>query len=99
MGDLTVGPPPLVRLHRECLTGDVFGSGGCDCRLQLDGAMARIADEGRGAIVYLRTGAVPGIGLVADSHEHSIGTQILADLGAAEARHLDVGPAPIAVLA
>ncbi len=44
----------LVRMHSECLTGDVFGSLRCDCGEQLDAAMARIQEEGLGAVVYLR---------------------------------------------
>ena len=55
-------PPPLVRLHSECLTGDVFGSLRCDCGQQLDAALARIAAEGRGALLYLRQEG-RGIGL------------------------------------
>jgi 3,4-dihydroxy 2-butanone 4-phosphate synthase/GTP cyclohydrolase II len=43
----------LVRMHSKCLTGDVFGSHRCDCGLQLDAAMRMIAEEGRGAVVYL----------------------------------------------
>jgi 3,4-dihydroxy 2-butanone 4-phosphate synthase/GTP cyclohydrolase II len=53
----------LVRMHSECLTGDVFHSLRCDCGQQLDTAMRRIAEEGRGAIVYLRQEG-RGIGLV-----------------------------------
>jgi 3,4-dihydroxy 2-butanone 4-phosphate synthase/GTP cyclohydrolase II len=49
-------------MHSECLTGDVFGSRRCDCGAQLDAAMARIAEEGSGAIVYLRQEG-RGIGL------------------------------------
>jgi 3,4-dihydroxy 2-butanone 4-phosphate synthase/GTP cyclohydrolase II len=45
--------PVLVRMHAHCLIGDVFGSNGCDCRATLDGAMAAIAREGRGALIYL----------------------------------------------
>lgn len=52
----------LVRMHSECLTGDVFGSLRCDCGQQLDAAMARIAEVGLGAIVYLRQEG-RGIGL------------------------------------
>lgn len=52
---------PLVRLHSECLTGDVFGSTRCDCGPQLDEALTRIADEG-GAVLYLRQEG-RGIGL------------------------------------
>ncbi len=51
MGDLS-GPPPLVRIHSECLTGDVFHSLRCDCRAQLELSLARIADEGRGLLIY-----------------------------------------------
>src|SRR6476646_885183 len=53
----------LVRVHSECLTGDVFGSMRCDCGLQLDGALAQIAGEGRGVVVYLRGHEGRGIGL------------------------------------
>jgi 3,4-dihydroxy 2-butanone 4-phosphate synthase / GTP cyclohydrolase II len=53
----------LVRVHSECLTGDVFGSFRCDCGSQLDGALARIADEGLGVVVYLRGHEGRGIGL------------------------------------
>ncbi|MDQ4129555.1 MAG: GTP cyclohydrolase II, partial [Actinomycetota bacterium] len=54
----------LVRVHSECLTGDVFRSLRCDCGAQLDLAMARIAEEGRGVVVYLRGHEGRGIGLV-----------------------------------
>jgi GTP cyclohydrolase II len=51
MGDLS-GPPPLVRIHSQCLTGDVFHSLRCDCRMQLEFALERIAEEGRGLLIY-----------------------------------------------
>ncbi|HET8549146.1 MAG TPA: GTP cyclohydrolase II [Bryobacteraceae bacterium] len=51
MGD-TAGDPPLVRVHSECLTGDVFHSLRCDCRAQLELALFRIAEEGRGLLIY-----------------------------------------------
>jgi len=51
MGDLT-GDPPLVRIHSQCLTGDVFHSLRCDCRAQLDIALKSIALEGRGLLIY-----------------------------------------------
>jgi 3,4-dihydroxy 2-butanone 4-phosphate synthase/GTP cyclohydrolase II len=57
--------PVLTRVHSECLTGDVFGSHRCDCGPQLDEAMARIVEEGRGVLVYLRGHEGRGIGLVA----------------------------------
>src|ERR1051326_3466834 len=52
MGDLSGNPPPLVRIHSQCLTGDVFHSLRCDCRAQIDIAFERIAQEGRGLIIY-----------------------------------------------
>jgi len=65
LGDLTApGQDPLVRMHSECLTGDVFGSRRCDCGAQLDAAMAAIADEGRGVVLYLRGHEGRGIGLL-----------------------------------
>ncbi|MEA3015930.1 MAG: cyclohydrolase [Sphingomonadales bacterium] len=57
------GEPPLVRLHSECLTGDVFGSLKCDCGPQLDDALAAIAASGWGILLYLRQEG-RGIGLV-----------------------------------
>ncbi|MBI3695780.1 MAG: GTP cyclohydrolase II RibA, partial [Acidobacteria bacterium] len=53
LGDLAApGPAPLVRIHSQCLTGDVFGSLRCDCRAQLEMALERIAAEGRGLLIY-----------------------------------------------
>jgi GTP cyclohydrolase II len=52
MGDILTGPPPLVRVHSECLTGDVFHSLRCDCRAQLELALSAIAREGRGLLIY-----------------------------------------------
>lgn len=51
MGDME-GDPPLVRIHSQCLTGDVFHSLRCDCRLQLEMALTCIAEEGRGLLIY-----------------------------------------------
>lgn len=62
MGDLD-GPPPLVRIHSECLTGDVFHSLRCDCRAQLELALEAIGGEGRGVLVYERKEG-RGIGLL-----------------------------------
>ncbi|MEI6665718.1 MAG: bifunctional 3,4-dihydroxy-2-butanone-4-phosphate synthase/GTP cyclohydrolase II [Chloroflexota bacterium] len=53
MGDVNGGEPVLVRVHDQCVTGDVFGSLRCDCGEQLEQAMQRVAEEGRGAIVYM----------------------------------------------
>ncbi len=53
MGDVHAGPPaPLVRIHSQCLTGDVFHSLRCDCRAQLELALHMIAAEGRGLLIY-----------------------------------------------
>jgi GTP cyclohydrolase II len=52
MGDVTSGPPPLLRIHSQCLTGDVFHSLRCDCRAQLEIALKEVSGEGRGLIIY-----------------------------------------------
>jgi GTP cyclohydrolase II len=63
MGDIT-SRPPLVRIHSQCLTGDVFGSLRCDCRQQLEMALAMIAKAGAGVLVYEQQEG-RGIGLMA----------------------------------
>jgi len=65
-GDLADGDGDdvLTRVHSECLTGDVFGSHRCDCGAQLDAAMAKIAERGRGVVLYLRGHEGRGIGLL-----------------------------------
>lgn len=63
MGNVADGKPVLCRVHSECLTGDVFGSGRCDCGEQLDAAMKAIAKEGRGILLYMRQEG-RGIGLI-----------------------------------
>jgi len=62
-GDVTGDEPVLVRVHSECLTGDVFGSKRCDCGDQLATAMRKIEEEGRGVLLYMRQEG-RGIGLV-----------------------------------
>jgi 3,4-dihydroxy 2-butanone 4-phosphate synthase/GTP cyclohydrolase II len=62
-GEVAGKPNVLVRVHSECLTGDVFGSMRCDCGLQLDLALRLIADQGTGVVVYLRGHEGRGIGL------------------------------------
>jgi 3,4-dihydroxy 2-butanone 4-phosphate synthase / GTP cyclohydrolase II len=65
LGDVTApGEDILVRMHSECLTGDVFGSARCDCGAQLEASMAAIAAEGRGVVLYLRGHEGRGIGLL-----------------------------------
>lgn len=61
MGDLK-GEPPLIRIHSECLTGDALFSLRCDCGAQLEAALEKISEEGRGAVLYLRQEG-RGIGL------------------------------------
>jgi 3,4-dihydroxy 2-butanone 4-phosphate synthase / GTP cyclohydrolase II len=72
LGDLKGGPPALVRVHSECLTGDVFGSQRCDCGTQLSRALSMIAAEGRGAVVYLRGHEGRGIGLLNKLHAYRL---------------------------
>ena len=63
-GDLGDGEDVLVRVHSECLTGDVFGSLRCDCGPQLDAALEAVAAEGRGVVLYVRGHEGRGIGLM-----------------------------------
>ncbi|PIC83391.1 bifunctional 3,4-dihydroxy-2-butanone-4-phosphate synthase/GTP cyclohydrolase II [Sporosarcina sp. P1] len=62
-GDVTTEAPVLVRVHSECLTGDVFGSCRCDCGPQLQAALSQIEEEGRGVLLYMRQEG-RGIGLI-----------------------------------
>src|ERR1700728_1702975 len=63
MGDIHAAPP-IIRIHSQCLTGDVFGSLRCDCRLQLELALSKIAQEGAGILLYEQQEG-RGIGLMA----------------------------------
>lgn len=62
VGQIAPGEPVLVRLHSECLTGDVFGSARCDCGEQLHDSLHRLQAEGRGVLLYMRQEG-RGIGL------------------------------------
>ncbi|MGH3761517.1 bifunctional 3,4-dihydroxy-2-butanone-4-phosphate synthase/GTP cyclohydrolase II [Actinophytocola sp.] len=76
-GDIADGENVLVRVHSECLTGDVFGSLRCDCGPQLDAALEAVAAEGRGIVLYMRGHEGRGIGLM-----HKLQAYQLQDGGA-----------------
>lgn len=70
-GRISSTEPTLVRVHSECLTGDVFGSRRCDCGNQLQAALRQIADEGSGILLYMRQEG-RGIGLAAKIHAYKL---------------------------
>jgi len=72
LGDVRDRPSVLVRMHSECLTGDVLGSRRCDCGRQLELALRMIAREGAGVVVYLRGHEGRGIGLLEKLHAYRL---------------------------
>lgn len=70
MGDAAIRDDVLVRVHSECLTGDIFGALRCECGEQLDAALNEIVGAGRGVLVYLRGHEGRGIGLVSKVRTH-----------------------------
>jgi 3,4-dihydroxy 2-butanone 4-phosphate synthase/GTP cyclohydrolase II len=75
MGDVRGKQDVLVRVHSECLTGDIFGSLRCDCGDQLDAALAAVAAAGHGVVVYLRDHEGRGIGLTRKLHAYQLQDQ------------------------
>ena len=74
LGDISTPEPPIVRIHSQCLTGDVFHSLRCDCRQQLELALATIADAGRGILLYENQEG-RGIGLMAKLQAYELQDQ------------------------
>ncbi len=74
-GEIGPDDAPLVRVHSECLTGDVFGSMRCDCGNQLHAALRQIEAEGKGVLVYMRQHEGRGIGLPAKIHAYKLQEQ------------------------
>jgi 3,4-dihydroxy 2-butanone 4-phosphate synthase/GTP cyclohydrolase II len=96
LGDPSGAADVLVHVHTECLAGDVFGSLGCRCGDRLDAALAAVAREGRGVVLYLRPDEAGGGTVLPAQHPRrraGLASQVLADLGVRAVRLLDEDPA------
>ena len=99
-GDIGDGKDVLVRVHVECIAGDALHSLQCACGARLRESLRRVAEEGRGVILYLRPGADANRGLdrhdpsraAQDPMSYGLGSQILADLGVRSMRLLTASP-------
>ena len=111
LGDLSTGTPPLARIHSECLTGDVMFSQRCDCGAQLETALQRIAEEGRGiglvnkirAYRLQEAGADTveanlQLGFQADARSYELVLPMLEQFGIASVRLMTNNPRKIAAL-
>jgi 3,4-dihydroxy 2-butanone 4-phosphate synthase/GTP cyclohydrolase II len=109
-GELEGGSDVLVRIHSECVLGDVFHSRGCRCGEQLKAAMRMIEAQGRGVLLYLsRDGRAGGLrdvlgagdvspGAAGDLRNYDLGAQMLLDLGLSSIRVLTGDPRTVAAM-